>query len=443
MKKSRYKITFSGVDLTIGAVVAVGLLSFLLLIYSDLLWRNNFRRSVPLLDNLMHARVSAAEGHIWLEELLKGNKVVRIDVVRGFYDQAAEAMDACLVGKSAIRGVPGLPLEDLELVGQLDRLRWSLKRSERIAEQRWQSQGKEEVNFLLGQTHHAAYHGGGLLASAINMHLQQHISEKMKALRKIFHLTLALWGGILACVCATIFFAGKRQKKAERALRDSESRLRLLSSHLLTAQERERRRISLELHDELGQSLTVLQLQIRGIEKKLQDEQETVKADCSNSLNYVDQIIENARRLSRDLSPSILEDLGLTAAIRWLSEDFAEHSGIKISLDLPDIDDLFDREAAIIIYRIFQETLNNIAKHSQAKHVSIVIERLAKEVSFAVQDDGRGFNLKEVESGKATERGLGITAMHERARMLGGVLKISSSRDKGTRITFTAPLDEG
>ncbi|MGW8195602.1 MAG: hypothetical protein ACWGOX_15195 [Desulforhopalus sp.] len=141
MKKSRYKIMPSPMDLTIGAVAAVGLLSFLLLIYSDLLWRNNFRRSVPLLDNLMHARVSAAEGHIWLEEVLRGNEVVRIGVVRGFYGQAAEAMDACLEGKSAINGVPGLPLEDLELAGQLDRLKWSFKQSERIAEQRWERRG--------------------------------------------------------------------------------------------------------------------------------------------------------------------------------------------------------------------------------------------------------------------------------------------------------------
>jgi signal transduction histidine kinase len=443
MRKSRYKIMPSPMDLTIGAVAAVGLLSFLLLIYSDLLWRNNFRRSVPLLDNLMHARVSAAEGHIWLEEVLRGNEVVRIGVVRGFYGQAAEAMDACLEGKSAINGVPGLPLEDLELAGQLDRLKWSFKQSERIAEQRWQSQGKDAVHFLLSQEHQAAYHGGGLLASAINLHLQQNISEKMKEQRKIFHLTLALWGGVLACLCGILFLAGKRQKKAERALLDSESRLRLLSSHLMTAQERERRRISLELHDELGQSLTALKLKIRAAEKKLQHEKETVKNDCSNILNYIDQIIENARRLSRDLSPSTLEDLGLTAAIRWLSDDFARHSGIEISHDLPDIDELFDREAAIIIYRIFQEALNNIAKHSKAQHVSIVIERSADEVFFAVHDDGRGFDLKEIESGETAERGLGIAAMHERTRMLGGVLEISSSRDRGTRITFTAPLARG
>ncbi|MGW8195601.1 MAG: sensor histidine kinase [Desulforhopalus sp.] len=265
----------------------------------------------------------------------------------------------------------------------------------------------------------------------------------MKEQRKIFHLALALWGGVLACLCGILLLAGKRQKKAERALLDSESRLRLLSSHLMTAQERERRRISLELHDELGQSLTALKLKIRAAEKKLQHEKETVKNDCSNILNYIDQIIENARRLSRDLSPSTLEDLGLTAAIRWLSDDFARHSGIEISHDLPDIDELFDREAAIIIYRIFQEALNNIAKHSKAQHVSIVIERSADEVFFAVHDDGRGFDLKEIESGETAERGLGIAAMHERTRMLGGVLEISSSRDRGTRITFTAPLARG
>ena len=230
---------------------------------------------------------------------------------------------------------------------------------------------------------------------------------------------------------------------AEKALRESEKKLHFLSSHLLTAQERERRRISLELHDELGQSLTVLKLQVRSIERNLQEDQRSLKGDCESTLQYVDQIIENVRRLSRDLSPSILEDLGLTAAIRWLIENFAKHSNINVPLDMPDIDNLFSRDAQIILYRIFQEAFANIGKHAQATNVSVVIKKDEHQVNFLVEDNGKGFDLKQVEARNPAERSLGLVAMDERARMLGGLLEISGEEGKGTSITFSIPIDKG
>jgi signal transduction histidine kinase len=428
------------IDLNIAAVLIVGLLSFLLLTYSNHLWSNIIRRSVPLLDNLMQARISASEGHIWLEELIKGNKPISMEAVRESYRQAIEATDACLEGKSAIRGLPGLGFADTQLQDQFNRLKWSIKQSENFAEERWRNQGNVDSQSLMSHEHATAYHGGGLLAGAISAHLQEHISDMMKVQNNVFHLTLMVWGAILACVCATMMFYGYRQRKAERALHSSENRLHILSSHLLTAQEKERRRISLELHDELGQSLTVLKLQVRSVEKKLAHEQEAIRADCIIILNDINQIIENVRRLSRDLSPAILEDLGLTAAVRWLGENLERHAHITVALDMPDIDELFDRESMVTIYRIFQEAFNNIAKHSNAQHVSAQIQTSADEACFTIEDDGKGFKLSENPFERATEKGLGLTAMHERARMLGGELDISSRPGKGTRITFTVPL---
>lgn len=233
------------------------------------------------------------------------------------------------------------------------------------------------------------------------------------------------------------------RESAEKALRESGKRLHFLSSHLLTAQERERRRISLELHDELGQSLTVLKLQLRSIEKTLRNEQGLLKNDCEKTLQYVDQIIENVRRLSRDLSPSILEDLGLTAALKWLVEDFAKHSNIKVDIDMPDLDNRFSGDAQIAIYRIFQEAFTNIGKHAHAKTVSIVVRKEGRCVHFRVQDDGQGFDINQVEARSPTDRSLGLIAMDERARMLGGKLDINGQKGKGTRISFSIPIDTG
>ncbi|RZB35357.1 MAG: hypothetical protein SRB2_03155 [Desulfobacteraceae bacterium Eth-SRB2] len=231
-------------------------------------------------------------------------------------------------------------------------------------------------------------------------------------------------------------------KKKDMVLRESERKLRLLSSHLLTVQERERRRISMELHDEVGQSLTVLKLQIRSIKNKLNDSQTDLKEDCVKILKYVDQTIENVRRFSRDFGSSILEDLGLCAALRWIAEDFEKYSNINISLDIEQIDNLFSRESQIIIYRIFQEAITNIDKHAHADHLSIVIMKKKKNVFFQIVDDGKGFDKKQIGNRSSDVIGLGLTAMNERARMLGGTLKIFSQKQKGTRITLNVPICE-
>ena len=123
----------------------------------------------------------------------------------------------------------------------------------------------------------------------------------------------------------------KEHMLTEEALRESESRLRLLSSHILTAQEKERKRLSLELHDDLGQSLSLLKVQISAIQPKLGEDRTSLFESLQEIRQYLDFVIENVRRLSRDLSPSIIEDLGLSAAIQWLISDFTKHNNIKIS----------------------------------------------------------------------------------------------------------------
>jgi PAS domain S-box-containing protein len=232
-----------------------------------------------------------------------------------------------------------------------------------------------------------------------------------------------------------------QRKQMEKALQESEMKLRLLSSHLLMAQEKERKRLSIEIHDELGQSFLALKLQLRAIERKLEKDQIALREDCSATLMYIDQTIDNVRRLSRDLSPSILEDLGLTAALRWMIEEFAKHNDpIKISMEIAEIDNLFLQEGQIIIYRIFQEALTNIVKHAEAGHVYVTVNRQPDHVIFSVEDDGMGFDMESVFTRQAPEKGLGLAAMDERIRMLKGFLDVKSSKGQGTKITFILPI---
>lgn len=233
------------------------------------------------------------------------------------------------------------------------------------------------------------------------------------------------------------------RKRAEEALRESEKQLRYISSSLLTAQETERRRVARELHDELGGALSVLKLRLSSIGKNLQEDQVKLREQCETDLKYIDDIIESVHRLSRDLSPSILQDFGLSAALHWLTNNFGKNYNIKVEFKITiDIDHLFSQEAQIGIYRILQEALTNIGKHAQAKNVSVVIKKHDDRISFVLEDDGRGFDVTQAVTKDATERGLGLATMDERARMLGGFLDLSS-QGKGTRITFSVPKKSG
>ncbi len=233
------------------------------------------------------------------------------------------------------------------------------------------------------------------------------------------------------------------RKRAEEALRESEKQLRSLSFQLLTAQETERKRISRELHDELGQSLTVMKLRLNFIERNLLEHQTELKQECGYGVHYIDQVIENVRRLSRDLSPTILEDFGLSAALRWLVNNFARNYNIKIALDMIDIDFLVSQDSHVVVYRTVQEVLTNIGKHSQAKHVSVATNVVNGSVLFSVEDDGIGFDERAAASGSSKAAGLGLATMKGRAQMAGGALTVWTQKGKGTRITLSIPMKRG
>lgn len=229
------------------------------------------------------------------------------------------------------------------------------------------------------------------------------------------------------------------RRRAEKALQRSENNLRQLATKLLTVQEHEQKRMSRELHDELGQSLLALKLQVRAIEQRIGKRQQKLRDKCEEMLHYIDELLRNVERLSRDLSPLILENLGLFSALRWLFEEVNKRTGIESCLHLADLDDLFSPAAQILIYRVIQECLTNTAKHAHASRISLRVHRHEGFVTFEIEDDGRGFDAAKVAAAASMERGLGLAAMEERVRMLGGVLSIDSGEQGGTKISFEVP----
>ena len=235
------------------------------------------------------------------------------------------------------------------------------------------------------------------------------------------------------------------RKGREQALEESQKQLRFLSSKLLIVGENERRRVSLELHDDLGQALILLKFKISSLAQRFGQRKPALRDDCDSLSRYVDGIIEKVRRISQDLSPAGVEELGLSYALKNLVDEFCEHFDPGwCAINVDDIDKLFSIERQINIYRIFQETMTNIVRHSQADQITIDIKRHNDFVNFRVQDNGKGFDVKQVLAGGEPHKGIGITAISERVRILGGSLNITSNREGlGTTITFHIPVEKG
>jgi PAS domain S-box-containing protein len=232
----------------------------------------------------------------------------------------------------------------------------------------------------------------------------------------------------------------EERKLVETGLRKSKDKLRLLSNRLINAQEKERRRIAIELHDELGQSLIGLKFQLSGFQKKLAENQIELKEEIKEAANSIDLMTENVKRLSRDLRPSVLEHLGLFDALQWLFEDFSKKLQIKIVNKITRPEFSFHNEQELIIFRIFQEALANIGKHAQATQIIFELTQEGRSAVFSIRDNGKGFNPEAVKGKKTSESGLGLTAMSERAQMAGGDLDVKSEIGKGTSITFSVPI---
>jgi PAS domain S-box-containing protein len=225
--------------------------------------------------------------------------------------------------------------------------------------------------------------------------------------------------------------------RAEEALRESKEEIQSLARAANEAREQEKRRIARELHDELGQSLTALKMDVGSLRESLPDAGEAVARKLDSMQQLLDSTVAAARRISSDLRPMMLDDLGLTAAADWLAQNFAKRTGIRCelvvaeesNLDLPD-------PYATAVFRVLQESLTNVAKHAEATQVEATLERVGDEAILSVRDNGKGLapgSMKKVGS-------FGLIGLRERAHLLGGSLRIDSVPGKGTLIEFRIPI---
>ncbi len=235
-------------------------------------------------------------------------------------------------------------------------------------------------------------------------------------------------------------FAGRAGTGADAGSNGEELRtsqaLRALSARLQRIREEERSRVAREIHDELGQALTALKLDLSWLAEGLPDGQEPLRAQIHALSRRVEETIRAVRRIATTLRPSLLDDLGLAAALEWQAQEFRVHTGVRLRFASTLRDAHLDRDLSTSVFRIFQEALTNVARHARATCVEVRLLERSGRLLLEVRDDGRGITESELSDREA----LGLLGMRERALALGGELKVTGSPRRGTEVRLVVPL---
>ena len=219
-------------------------------------------------------------------------------------------------------------------------------------------------------------------------------------------------------------------------IKRAQGQMKRLSDSILAGQEKERAAVSRELHDELGQVLTALRLDTAWLRERLKGSDPEASGRAAAACDLIGKAIDDVRGMATRLRPGALDDLGLVDALDWYVNEFEKRSKVSCVFRHYDVPKVGDR-IATAAYRIAQEALTNVARHSSASSVDISIRAEGGVLTLSVEDDGRGFDLRALEE----SRGLGVVGMRERAELAGGTLTIRSRPGRGTQVRLTAPLD--
>jgi two-component system sensor histidine kinase UhpB len=228
------------------------------------------------------------------------------------------------------------------------------------------------------------------------------------------------------------------RKLGEESLVLQREQLRALAERLQWVREDDRKRVARDLHDQIGQILTAIKMDMTWMTRHLPESEDAVLARLKESIQLINDGVKAVRTICSGLRPGVLDDLGLAAAIEWQASEFASRNGILCQVSVPPVDLHLDGDRATATFRIFQECMTNVIRHAQAKSVRVALVQEEENILLVVEDDGIGFS----ESGLSNTLGsLGLLGMKERAQFCGGDVQISSSPGKGTTVTVRVPVD--
>jgi signal transduction histidine kinase len=278
--------------------------------------------------------------------------------------------------------------------------------------------------------HYTAMAGTVFAKAPVSPDLSNALSVSFLGTIAIGMVTLLILG--VAIVTSTF----DRLSKARSDLQGSFEQLRALAARLQHVREEERTNVAREIHDELGQALTSIKIDLAALVEDLPSGTNPAVARAKAVMQVVDDTIQRVRRISTELRPGVLDDLGLVAAVEWAAGEFQKRTGVKCDVSVPAEDELpMDRDRATALFRILQETLTNVARHATATHVRVRLTNHDHTVALEVRDNGRGID----ESRIFGRQSLGILGMKERAVLLGGELVIESTPGAGTTVIVRIP----
>jgi len=281
---------------------------------------------------------------------------------------------------------------------------------------------------------------GAINESQLNagrLKVEETFRQSRRRLTIAIGLTIGL--GLLLAAFSTRKILGLETETAERYQEISGARaeLKALSARLVAAQENERRTISRELHDEVGQALTGVLVEMANLSTLIRGQDpDQVEAKADEIKKLIENSISVVRNMALLLRPSMLDDLGLVPALQWQAREVSKRSGIWVKVAAEQVPEDLPEEHKTCVYRIVQEGLHNIVQHAQARHVSVTVRQEPGRLLLAIQDDGKGFQPQQ-------ERGMGLVGIEERVSYLGGKFEVDSAPGRGAILNIMLPLGDG
>ena len=395
-------------------------------------------------DLLSTARSQILMGSVYVRDALMDPNPATADEYRRQLEESYRTADEALRGYVPVLDVPGEHERIVRLRGELDDFRRTLLEVLTTDSRLWPAEARALLRHRIMPKREGVIHLSEEMQSlnrSAFVQQQTEIGALYRATqRRVWQsFGFAVAGSLGIAMLATLYAGRLERRIEEQRAKDVETTrdLQRLSSQLLTAQEEERRTIARELHDEVGQVLTAIKVELSIAQRAI--EAAGVRADTlSGARAITDGALHTVRDLSHLLHPSMLDDLGLASAVEWYLKGYGRRHGIKIDLLQDRMGERLAADTEAAIYRIVQEALTNVAKHAQATRCRVYLQRLTNTLLVTIEDDGVGFDPAAL-GGAAGPRGLGLVGIRERVAQLRGQLRLESAPGKGTRLTVEVP----
>jgi len=412
----------------------------------------------PLLNADTEIKLNVSVAHMLVEEILAGDTTKSIEDVEKALDRAVKNAQAMLGGGKYAEQVI-IPLEDIEIQEMMKEVIQALKEFRGIAEHRLSHRETSLAGSPIDHSYDKVYSTFTENADQIKFRLMELISNDLKYFKATQYILMIVCFFIFVGIGITLYRFEYFRNRVVQALHrsnenleieieehiDTENRLikskeqlRGLSNQLQLVREEEKAHIAREIHDELGQTLTALKMELGCLNHDLDSVPAIVRQRIGDMNRLIDNTIQSVQRIATELRPQILDVLGLGEAMRWETSEFEKRTGIQCQAQWPPSSIELNQEIKITIFRIFQEAMTNISRHSGAKNIVIKLQVDALQVVLDIHDNGKGIATDEI----FNENSLGLLGIRERVYFLNGRFDISGNSHEGTLVRVSIPLEQ-